>query len=68
MDRAQTVGITEIPVRARHTFALRDMPIHYRDPFDRLLLAQALTEPALPYTADTELARYAGPVRHTGGH
>ena len=43
--------------------ALQNMPLHHRDPFDRLLLAQALTEPAWLYTADKQLARYEGPVR-----
>lgn len=61
---ARTVGFDELAVHARHTFALKSMPLHHRDPFDRLLLAQALTEPAWLYTADKQLARYGGPVRH----
>jgi len=35
----------------------------HRDPFDRLLLAQALTEGITLVTADSQLARYRGPVR-----
>ena len=37
-------------------------PIH-KDPFDRLLLAQALVEGVTLLTADAQLARYRGPVR-----
>jgi PIN domain nuclease of toxin-antitoxin system len=61
---ALAVGFEELPVQARHTFALHGMPWHHRDPFDRLLLAQALSEPAWLYTADRQLTRYEGPVRH----
>ena len=63
-SEALTVGFEELPVLARHTFALQGMPMHHRDPFDRLLLAQALSEPAWLYTADKQLAAYEGPVRH----
>ena len=42
-------------------WALGDM--EPRAPFDRLLIAQALTEPAWLYTADKLLVRYEGPVR-----
>jgi PIN domain nuclease of toxin-antitoxin system len=61
---ARAVGFEELPVQARHTFALQDMPWHHRDPFDRLLLAQALSEPAWLYTADRQLTRCDGPVRY----
>lgn len=37
-------------------------PLH-KDPFDRLLLAQALVEGITLLTADEQLARYPGPVR-----
>ncbi|WP_175871757.1 MULTISPECIES: type II toxin-antitoxin system VapC family toxin [Burkholderia] len=51
-------GIRELPVRAVHGAAVRDLPHHHRDPFDRLLVAQARHEPLRLMTADAHLARY----------
>ncbi|WP_176049519.1 type II toxin-antitoxin system VapC family toxin [Burkholderia sp. BCC1644] len=51
-------GIRELPVRAVHGAAVRDLPHHHRDPFDRLLVAQARHEPLQLVTADAHLARY----------
>jgi PIN domain nuclease of toxin-antitoxin system len=39
------------------------LPALHKDPFDRLLLAQALTESIALLTGDAQLARYPGPVR-----
>jgi PIN domain nuclease of toxin-antitoxin system len=36
-----------------------DLPLHHTDPFDRLLIAQAMSEPLHFLTADTELKRYS---------
>ncbi|UTV54552.1 type II toxin-antitoxin system VapC family toxin [Burkholderia arboris] len=51
-------GIRERPVRAVHGAAVRDLPHHHRDPFDRMLVTQARLEPLQLMTADTHLARY----------
>ncbi|HDR9874508.1 TPA: type II toxin-antitoxin system VapC family toxin [Burkholderia cenocepacia] len=51
-------GIRELPVRAVHGAAVRNLPHHHRDPFDRLLVAQARHEPLRLVTADAHLARY----------
>ena len=61
---ARQAGFIELPVAARHAVAVYGLPPHHNDPFDRLLLAQALVEPAWLYTADKQLARYDGPLRH----
>ncbi|KVL47016.1 twitching motility protein PilT [Burkholderia territorii] len=53
-----TSGVRELPVRAVHGAAVRDLPHHHRDPFDRLLVAQARHEPLKLVTADAQLARY----------
>lgn len=37
-------GFRELPVEFRHTTHLVNLPVHHRDPFDRLLIAQALEE------------------------
>lgn len=52
-------GFTELPVSAAHAARVRDLPFHHRDPFDRLLVAQALHEPLLLLTADAQLAPYS---------
>ncbi len=56
-------GYSEISVDGRHGIASAALPWLHRDPFDRILLAQAIVEGMLLLTADTLLARYPGPVR-----
>ena len=55
-------GFQELPVTARHAAAVAKLPMHHADPFDRLLLAQAFTEPLRLITADRTLAAYGGGV------
>ncbi len=55
---AVTTGFVEMPVRAT-AMAVARLPAHHRDPFDRLLVAQAMTEPARLYTADLQLRPYS---------
>jgi PIN domain nuclease of toxin-antitoxin system len=56
-------GFVELPVRAAHAVAVAELPAHHRDPFDRLLVAQAISEPFSLLTADRALARYTPLVR-----
>ena len=56
-------GFRELPIRCEHTFAIHDLPRIYRDPFDRLLVAQAIVEGLTLLTVDSVLAQYPGPVR-----
>jgi PIN domain nuclease of toxin-antitoxin system len=49
---ALQTGFVELPVRARAAMLVADLPLHHRDPFDRLLIAQAISEPVRLYTAD----------------
>jgi PIN domain nuclease of toxin-antitoxin system len=51
-------GFVELPVSALHAARVAHLPDHHHDPFDRLLVAQALTEPLVLLTADSQLARY----------
>ena len=53
----------ELPVEAHHVLAVGQLPPLHRDPFDRLLLAQAQADGLLLITADQQLAQYPGPVR-----
>ncbi len=56
---ARETGFTELPVFSSAASRVADLPSHHRDPFDRLLIAQAIAEPAHLYTADAILAPYS---------
>jgi PIN domain nuclease of toxin-antitoxin system len=56
-------GYTELPITSEHAVSVDSLPALHRDPFDRILLAQALAEGITLLTADAQLARYPGPVR-----
>ena len=56
-------GYAELPVTSEHAVNVDVLPPLHKDPFDRLLLAQALSEGITLLTADEQLARYPGPVR-----
>ena len=56
-------GYTELPITSDHSVGVDALPDLHRDPFDRILLAQALAEGVTLVTADAQLARYRGPVR-----
>jgi PIN domain nuclease of toxin-antitoxin system len=55
---AATGQVDLLPVSPRHAEAVGDLPWHHRDPFDRLLVAQALIEGMAIVSSDAELARY----------
>lgn len=56
---ARSSGFVELPVRSAAALKVGALPHHHRDPFDRLLVAQAMTEPAMLYTADAQLLVYS---------
>lgn len=56
-------GYAELPVTSQHAVSIDALPPRHSDPFDRLLLAQALTEGITLVTSDARLAQYPGPVR-----
>lgn len=51
-------GLQELPVTAAHAAAVRALPDIHRDPIDRILVAQAITEPLRLMTADDNVAKY----------
>ncbi len=55
-------GFRELPVMARHTVATVTLPMHHRDPFDRLLVAQSRLESLRLLTDDRIMALYGEPV------
>ena len=52
-------GFEELPVLIRHTVAVQTLPWHHRDPFDRLLIAQALTDRLTLVTRDAAFQPYS---------
>jgi PIN domain nuclease of toxin-antitoxin system len=56
-------GYVELPVNSEHAVNVDNLPPLHKDPFDRLLLSQALVEGITLLTADEQLARYKRPVR-----
>lgn len=56
-------GYVELPVTSEHAVNVGTLPPLHKDPFDRLLVAQALVEGITLLTADSQLAGYPGPVR-----
>ncbi|MEK6371435.1 MAG: type II toxin-antitoxin system VapC family toxin [Acidobacteriota bacterium] len=56
-------GYTELPITSEHAVNIDSLPHLHKDPFDRILLAQAFTEGITLLTGDAQLAHYPGPVR-----
>ena len=56
-------GLIELPIRAQHIARVAALPWIHRDPFDRLLVAQALEEGLTLLTSDATLKRYGRFVR-----
>lgn len=56
-------GYIELPITSQHAVQIDSLPQLHKDPFDRLLLAQAISEGIILITSDEQLAQYPGPVR-----
>ena len=56
-------GFMELPVASEHAVAIDTLPPIHKDPFDRLLIAQATVEGILLLTADAMVAQYPGPMQ-----
>lgn len=55
-------GMSPLALTPRHSRKLAEMPLHHRDPFDRLLIAQALEEGLTIVTADSRFSAYGVPI------
>lgn len=62
VDAIEREGFTLLEINAAHLLRLADLPTHHRDPFDHLLIAQAITEQATFISDDQHTAKY--PVQH----
>ena len=57
-DIISSEGFTTLAIDAADAWRVRALPLHHRDPFDRLLIAQALTQQVPIVTADAQFAAY----------
>ena len=58
----QESGYRFLPIDVEHALAVESLPAHHQDPFDRILVAQALVEPMRLMTHDPLVARYSDTV------
>jgi PIN domain nuclease of toxin-antitoxin system len=56
-------GYEELTLQSRHVVAVDSLAHIHKDPFDRILIAQAMVEGITLLTADTVIAQYPGPIR-----
>ena len=59
LEAAKDSGFEELPVRSSAALLVATLPPIHRDPFDRLIVAQAISEPARLFTTDASLAPYS---------
>jgi PIN domain nuclease of toxin-antitoxin system len=62
MRIAENMGITILPIKIAHLTALEELPLLHRDPFDRLLVATAISEQMTFISADKNIAQYNVPL------
>lgn len=55
----QESGFVELPIKAEHTLSLLQSKHYHKDPFDRMLVAQAISEPLHLLSSDSILAQYS---------
>jgi PIN domain nuclease of toxin-antitoxin system len=58
-NQCQANGMEVLPVTLAHILALQSLPLHHKDPFDRLLIAQANVENVVLVSKDAVFAQYA---------
>ncbi len=63
-EQLSVADIDRLPIRMEHLTALLKLPLHHRDPFDRLIIAQALAEGVPVLSSDPEFRKY--PVQVIG--
>ena len=56
-------GYGELPITSEHAVSVDSLPPIHRDPFDRMLVAQAMTEGITLLSVDPQVLQYSGPVR-----
>ena len=60
MEALSRLQVSMLPYAEAQVFELMTLPVHHRDPFDRMLIAQALAEDVPVITCDKEFRKYKG--------
>lgn len=63
-ERVRDSGFASLPILADHAIAAAALPLHHRDPFDRMLIGQAACEGLTLMTRDRSFAAYGGSVEY----
>jgi PIN domain nuclease of toxin-antitoxin system len=58
LEALESTQLEALPITAEHAVAAARLPLHHRDPFDRLIVGQALVENLTIVTNDEKIARY----------
>jgi PIN domain nuclease of toxin-antitoxin system len=58
-SQRQTNGLQILAIELAHVLALQNLPLHHKDPFDRLIIAQAIVEDMTVVSADTKFSSYS---------
>ena len=58
MRRIRIAGFSQLPITSQHAVAAARLPLHHRDPFDRMLVAQARLEGLTIVTGDRDIPKY----------
>ena len=61
-----SAGYQEFPITCQHTLLVQSLPLLHKDPFDRILIAQAASEGVRLLTADKTLSMYPGSIIFIG--
>ena len=62
LARLDALGCELLPVHARHAMRMARLPVVHKDPFDRLIVAQAMADDLMLVTTDSQLADYGVPM------
>lgn len=64
-EQVSVIGFSWLPIENEHVLRVATLPLFddHKDPFDRLLVAQSLSEPLILLTTDAKLARYGSTIR-----
>lgn len=58
LEELRDEGFLELPIRWEHARMVKELPLHHRDPFDRILIAQSNREKLFLLTVDDEIKQY----------
>jgi len=60
LEALRRLQVSLVPYAEAHVLQLMTLPVHHRDPFDRMLIAEALAEDVPVMTCDKEFRKYKG--------